>query len=897
MEELLIVVVIILVIVCAVIFGLLQKRSSFFKVAAPAVKEGGWVPIPNMLAKVQAITNPSRGLAGGTVGENNAYAAMRSISTNLLPVMRDLRNNATELFANWGAANPRLDDINGLIDIANKLRNRLANLPNGYDVSPDYNADRKTAFVTKYQGEILEFVNTIDAITMPLINIKPLNDALARIYADKILFDRDFKPAVTAFVANMKDTVAHLKNNDKANSLLARNNIAAIIPKITAADYDNLARELIAPPFDDISACDSFRSYGPGIVNKVRDIYNTSKWLAIEITEAASVKNEINALWPVIGRLDTIADDAVDFNRIKTDEIQLSADYSVGRKTAAVADAEATALDTDITALDAKIKNRIINYTTHMTSIGGLVTNIINVDDITDYIKDQEARAKQIIADIIPLSSTLKQDIVDYKLAGAATVHPYWNLLIVPLAACKHLPAVPPAPPPVGVDPAQYWFDTCNNIFEHLPSILTHVATGNIIAAYALAGEYFNYIDSVGPGPVTDYITNKLIPPTALPHSMQLYRVIINYVEVARASFVWNLAKGIYAQNNILQLTDGLAGVDARNLTAIDTNTTNFHRNADAKYTEADNEVYLHDVATKHSELKTIIANFKANGDDVALAAQTAKYAVFAAAIKPALDALIAPAVFVADPPSVEPIININIPGGVVEYRKIVTLVAFDHVVAQRDVSADYGTMERDITNYVNEITRVTQSRANEIIAQDTQYDSITAKISAMAKNIMSALKAEFVESSERMEAVKQDLEEQDRRDRARKKKEAEERQKLADDEYNARLDALAQIPDETLADRVARIPAEYSNVIHYAMAKRAAKLTKDTSYDVSAAEIGNTAVVRDKLVRFFTAQGVKDVTRDNINSKYAEWQKKNTARLVHQSDIDNPSGVVLELS
>lgn len=531
------------------------------------------------------------------------------------------------------------------------------------------------------------------------------------------------------------------------------------------------------------------------------------------------------------------------------------------------------------------------------------------------------ADCDRLLSDANTISTTAAADMagaiayIDTKIAAFTAVPrpPHYDLALkVDINTCASLGVV--NPPASGTD--LDWFIEYCRVFEDLPSLIVIANVAQDAYAYERVGEYIKYIqdNSAAPSTLHKYLTEP-IPEGATTDQMKFYRVLKNFITAAFSTYMKDMSleyadkkisqnsmelvntrsiKTIPAVADIRALV-ALNGADPLKFAPIITDYDNFERDGDAAFVVADAQVFIHDLSSKLNDLETIITNFKILAHKTTLTDLTAKYTVFLRILGD-LDTMVAriPAPGLVAENPIEFVLGAN------KYKwiELGVMPVFDDAAAKRELHAEITAMQDIVNNiFIPERNRVDGEYDAKLTAQETHVTTLRAKISALARNIMSALKAEFAESSERMEAVKQDLEEQDRRDRARKKKEAEERQKLADDEYNARLDALAQIPDETLADRVARIPAEYSNVIHYAMAKRAAKLTKDTSYDVSAAEIGNTAVVRDKLVRFFTAQGIKDVTRDNINSKYAEWQKKNTARLVHQSDIDNPSGVVLELS
>jgi hypothetical protein len=466
------------------------------------------------------------------------------------------------------------------------------------------------------------------------------------------------------------------------------------------------------------------------------------------------------------------------------------------------------------------------------------------------------------------------------------------------------------------------WFNAFNALLSNIPNI-TYYLTLDPPTYFdmAVAGEYFEYIDKAFASDANfQKYMGAHIPDGASSSECLQYRIIYNCIKSIQSARIWDLSKASHANNVILHVLDGLyknmghvmfkipgrppgavlahrlselqgfKNSDGKVLVAINTDLANFTTTYTRLVASANSKVNLIDLQTETTHLDTEIKRYEGVNATTFINNANRKYQNFIttnyAVLKGEFAKLRAPKVYTEE--------SITILSTPVQFITIGRLPAFnDALINEFQIILEQVRLDSDILT--NEYTTLLTNIAAEITKAKNELTALNAKIALMSRKILTAV-AKLFDVIDESPKINADIEEEAHKKEATAKYEKEQ-QKLADDEYNARIEALAQIPDETLADRVARIPVEYSNVIHYAMAKRIVKLTGDTSYDISAAEMGNTSLVRDKLVKFFTAQGVKDVTRDNINRKYAEWQKKNTARLVHQSDIDNPSGVILELA
>lgn len=900
MEELLIIVVIILVIVCAVIFGLLCGHI-FPSRSAPEVKRamtgGGIKKFTEIPVKVGGVSGEFETDANNFIaGINNAPASEDEIWNNFENLMvggpdiiTSAANNILEsIEQDW------VDD-----DIANEINEIIKKMQDVVAVIDDPNAD---VFHTPFSDVDKQKTRTdSDAFATEIIDvIKSIaNHDIAKICLDNEAAINDeclkFLEGAAGGLDNAIDDVIM----DEFNDPVLKNALGALIKAEYSDKLDTIVTNMGNPPFNDIPTNNQIIDAPPthDMIDKLNTFY--VEYAADAIKFAGKLKDWCNA---ILGVYVATTKNTLDLTPLIIGAKTISDNYLNGTVDAATSHAALTAIGVQYTTLDGDITARLATHATALSAIAPVkakyikyfeddTTGVCEINDhyvnkLEKYLKDDIGKLETLQKEMLIFKADYDSALDLYDREARGVHYPS------PLGPFPEEPAPkdePNAAPAAAYDETKLSsFKEYIQYFAGLPQVLHKAAEHPNIETY---GAVANYMSKINDPKNLENLLTKAPPDGADVVEYMHYRVLHNYVNSFIVSKCDEIAKLIGA-NKILEWWQKSAnyGTYKTNFDAAGPATTTLENDAKNHYDQAIADVYLSDVANHTSLLQNDISTYT-HADHIPHLEQIEREYAGVDVARAAVDgyALIpAPPAYAETDPLVTAT-GVRIP-------LITQIPDFNHNVHVTEIKTFVPRLTKMETLVIGATALLPDARRKLGVA-NTYLDECRAKISALAKNIMSALKAEFVESSARIEAVKQDLEEQDRRDRARKRKEAEERQKLADDEYNARLDALSQIPDETLADRVARIPAEYSNVIHFAMAKRAAKLTGDTSYDVSAAEIGNTAVVRDKLVRFFTAQGIKDVTRDNINQSYARWQKKNTARLVHQSDIDNPSGVILELS
>lgn len=426
-------------------------------------------------------------------------------------------------------------------------------------------------------------------------------------------------------------------------------------------------------------------------------------------------------------------------------------------------------------------------------------------------------------------------------------------------------------------------------MFKDLVSVIELAKSAPSARTYMILGRYMKYITSTLNNPtkpdhasLSEFMSG-VIPENVSVKYADFYKVLMNYIaDINRlplkdTSIMFYNTLSCFARNN---------EYDIKNVSEL---CKKFKHNFDTSKLNTSRMIFPSDITDARNDIENMLRAHVANKNHPVSGLGNNRLKTCIANLITVEPLLQAAKVTTANGPWVEPVIKFRVHGS----DKLFDLPQIG-IEPRPPIKVD----QNDFGNYINNILDEIQIIKNDsaTIAECEQFigelaDRIKRINVDLVENVHRALNGNIINDQD------DDYISDEYERLLRIKKNAKSKQKIEDDEYDARLNDMAMVPSETLYDRIGRMPNESTNFIHFVMAKRIAAHTGDKSYDVNVAEMNNPSIIREKLVRFFTSQGIAGVNVNNINEKYAEWQRKSQFRLVHQSDIDDPSATMLQFS
>jgi len=420
-------------------------------------------------------------------------------------------------------------------------------------------------------------------------------------------------------------------------------------------------------------------------------------------------------------------------------------------------------------------------------------------------------------------------------------------------------------------------------MFEDLPSIIHIVANKPSITGFLRLGHYLSYMDkAIRAGDINmQQFLSGIVPEMAPLLLVKQYKVLLNYINVAMNSYMLPMA---------LAIINNFACINSKYMKEQQAETDKIKKEfqyIEQQFTKADTTLSLADMVAARDDIANKLPLISFN--------MTPNFETLQKKFIECVDKLnINSMNGIENTPNTarEPVVMItidNVQHQLPQIGVLPNITITDEFREEIESTINDINKSRDDHRYLTEVAQNIAANNNRLNLLSTR---ITKATEAVRKRIAGAMDINYVVAAKVPEVVDDNTELE-----INIHKEKEEAEKKYEDKYKAKLDELSREQYETLYDRIGRMSNDSTNFIHFVMAKRIVSHTGDKSYDVSVTEMNNSNSVREKLVKFFTAQGIAGVNSTNINEKYAEWQKKNQFRLVHQSDIDDPSATILHFS